>query len=121
MASTGRARLASTRRVSSLIAVVAGLLLMPALPADTASAAVSCTLSTGTLNVSISAGTSQVSVQRGTGGNSNDIIVFDGFFTNPQSCTGSPTVTNTDTINITDGVATQATAVNLGLQNGAFE
>jgi hypothetical protein len=110
--------MASTRRISTIAALAATFVVL-VLP-GAAQAAVTCTLASGTLNVSITSGSTQASIQRGTGGNSNDIIVFDGFFTNPQVCTGSPTISNTDTINISDGVTNQGTTVNVGLTNGPF-
>jgi hypothetical protein len=111
--------MASTRRIS----LIAGMATIAALALPSAaSAAVTCSLSSGVLDVSISSGTTQVSIQRGTGGGSNDIDVYDGFFNGTlQACTGSPTVSNTDSIQINDGVAGQNSFANVGLQNGALE
>jgi hypothetical protein len=87
-----------------------------------ASAAVSCSLSAGVLTIDIQAGTTQASVRRGTGGGANDINVYDGPAGGSlQSCTGSPTVTNTDSIQVNDTVAAHNAELNLDLQNGAFE
>jgi hypothetical protein len=88
-----------------------------------ASAAVSCALTGTELDVTISAGSSLASVQRGTGGAANDIDVYDGTVSpgNLQSCTGSPTVTNTDSIVVTDAVAAHNATLNMDLQNGPFE
>jgi Ca2+-binding RTX toxin-like protein len=87
-----------------------------------ASAAVSCSLSSGVLTIDIQAGSTQASVQRGTGGGANDINVYDGPAGGSlQSCTGSPTVTNTDSIQVNDTVASHNAELNLDLQNGAFE
>jgi hypothetical protein len=100
------------------MAALAALALPPA-----ASAGVTCSLSAGVLDVSITSGTTQVSVQRGVGPGSNDIDVYDGFLPPSgvlQACTGSPTVNNTDSIQITDTVAGQNSFANVGLQNGAL-
>jgi hypothetical protein len=101
--------------IAGMVALVA-LALPPA-----ASAGVTCSLSAGVLDVSITSGSTQASVQRGTGSGAADINVYDGFFNGTlQACTGSPTVNNTDSIQITDTVAGQNSFANVGLQNGAL-
>lgn len=88
-----------------------------------ASAAVTCSLSGTELDVTITAGSSAAGIQRGTGGGANDINVYDGFVNGGtlQACTGSPTVTNTDSIVVTDAVASHNANMELDLQHGPLE
>jgi hypothetical protein len=110
----------SKRRISFVagVALIAALTLPPA-----ASASVSCSLTTGVLTVDISTGTAQVGIQRGTGGGASDINVYDGGVNGGtlQGCTGSPTVNNTDSIQVTDTVASHSATLELDLQHGPFE
>jgi hypothetical protein len=104
-----------TRIALGALGAAGAVLAMPA----AASAAVTCTLASATLDVSLSAGTTQVTIQRGGGADPDQIRVLDGFFGTEQACTGGPaTVNNTDTVQVVDGVATQNTFVNVGLANG---
>jgi Ca2+-binding RTX toxin-like protein len=113
--------MASTRRICSLVSIGAALALLT-LPAA-AQAGVTCSLSSGVLTVDITAGSSAAGIQRGTGGGANDINVYDGTVNGGtlQSCTGSPSVTNTDSIQVNDTVASHNAELNLDLQHGPLE
>jgi hemolysin type calcium-binding protein len=88
-----------------------------------ASAAVTCALSGTELDVTIAAGSFGAGIQRGTGAGANDINVYDGNVSGGtlQACTGSPTVTNTDSIVVTDSVASHNATLDIDLQHGALE
>jgi hypothetical protein len=114
-----RARMASTRRISTLVLLSVALMLFA--PAG-ASASVTCSLSSGTLTVDIAGGTGTAGIQRGTGGGAADINVYDGVVGGTlQACTGAPTVNNTDAIVVNDTVAAHNATLMLDLQNGPLE
>jgi Ca2+-binding RTX toxin-like protein len=99
-----------TRRgIRSIILVTIALL--AAAGAQSASAAVTCDLTANTLAVTMDGGVSTVARS------GNDIVVSD---STPKVCTGgSPTVTNTDTINMTDSSAGN-TRFRIDLSGGPF-
>jgi Ca2+-binding RTX toxin-like protein len=103
------------RRLSLTLVLAVGLLVVPAMPA---SAAVTCTFAGGAVTVTMSSDGDLLFIQRQMGGDNIELIASG---PTTVTCTGgTPTVNNTNTINVNDTSGVGSTFVQIALTNGPF-